>query len=187
MEVAPTPRISGTGDALPATYLLMHDPLPSRPATTSPQLEALARHVPWLLGWFGRRVGRDAAEDLTQEALLIALRNHDRVRRPDHLGAYLLGIARHLTRQQLRARREPEEPPIDPVAPPERDPPDRAVTAAVQALPDELAQVVHAYYAEQRTYEEVAALLGLSRATVQSRLRRALVQLRHTLTRASHP
>jgi RNA polymerase sigma-70 factor (ECF subfamily) len=58
---------------------------------------------------------------------------------------------------------------------------------AIRALPEELELTVLTYYSRKATYEEVAELLGVSRATVQSRLRRALALLRAQLARECPP
>lgn len=139
----------------------------------------LEPHTAWVLGWFRRRFGADRAEDLAQEAFVAVLRNSHRLER-DRVGAYLLGVVRTLSKVECRRRggmvQFAEEPVADdPAAPGEN------VLAAVRELPPELEQVVTLHYAEQRSYDEVAALLGVPRATVQSRLRRALERLRRTL------
>src|SRR5579884_3015815 len=46
----------------------------------------------------------DAAEDITQETLLIALRSATRLRDPSQRDAWLFGIARHLCVDWIRRR-----------------------------------------------------------------------------------
>ncbi len=155
--------------------------------------EIVDRHAPWLIGWLSRRTpSRADAEDLAQETFLLLHANRDRLRKPESLAAYLLGVARNLLRNQRRKTgvRERATPELlaraDARAREDADAVDRrddlaALDEAVSSLPDELEVVVQTYYARQLTYEEAAAILGVPRATVQSRLRRALTLLRERL------
>lgn len=141
---------------------------------------ALEPHTGWVLAWFRRRFGAERAEDLAQEAFVAVLRAGARLQQ-ERLGGYLLGVVRRLSSVEGRRRRvvlasvdELEEPSATAMA-------DERVAAAVRALPAQLEQVVTLHYGEARSYEETAALLGVPRATVQSRLRRALERLRRVL------
>ncbi|MEQ8767716.1 MAG: sigma-70 family RNA polymerase sigma factor [Planctomycetota bacterium] len=140
-------------------------------------------HGPSLLRFLQRQApaGVDA-EDLVQETFLVLLRNARRLDRADGLAGYLRGIGQRLAMEAARknARRksllnrmpEPKEPAS-------RDP---EVDAAVSALPANLQAVIDVYYSRDLTYEQAAELLGITRATFQSRLRRALTELRSALT-----
>ncbi len=55
----------------------------------------------------------------------------------------------------------------------------RTVFQDVMRLPDKLKQVILLYYFHDMTMAETAAALGLSRATVQNRLKKAYVLLRY--------
>ena len=52
---------------------------------------------------------------------------------------------------------------------------------AVARLPEKLRTVVHLYYAEDYSTDEIAALLGIPPATVRTRLRRGRVKLKDLL------
>ncbi|MBL8736343.1 MAG: RNA polymerase sigma factor [Planctomycetes bacterium] len=138
------------------------------------------QHTSWVLAWFRRRFGTERAEDLAQEAFVAALRAGPRLSR-DGLGRYLLGIVRRLSLVEMRRRRLVQTPVDDLVGPADNGPGDERVAAAVRALPPQLEQVVTLHYGQDRSYEETATLLGVPRATVQSRLRRALERLRRVL------
>ncbi len=56
--------------------------------------------------------------------------------------------------------------------------------AATVAQEAELEQVIAVHYGQDLSYERTAEVLGVPRATVQSRLRRALRRLHRVLTRA---
>jgi RNA polymerase sigma-70 factor (ECF subfamily) len=70
------------------------------------------------------------------------------------------------------------------------DPPDEAVFAAderqrmlaeIEALPEAFRQVVMLYYYDDLTYRDLAALLGVSTATINARLTKAREMLRDRL------
>lgn len=140
----------------------------------------LEPHTGWVLAWFRRRFGTERAEDLAQEAFVAALHAGARLSQKG-LGGYLLGIVRRLSLVEARRWRVVAAPVDELVAPVDAGPADERVAAAVRALPPELEQVVTLHYGQDRSYEETAALLGVPRATVQSRLRRALERLRRVL------
>jgi RNA polymerase sigma-70 factor (ECF subfamily) len=149
-------------------------------------LDGIARrHVPWLLSWLERRVPPGLeADDLAQDVLVVAYRKRSRLREADAVRPYLVGIARKLLANAVRKRARRARLLRIAVRARRPDPPAAApdgLDAALRALPEELAETIDVYYAGDVTYEETAAILGVSRATVQSRLRRALVRLRELL------
>jgi RNA polymerase sigma-70 factor (ECF subfamily) len=144
----------------------------------------VTRHAPWLLRWLERRVGRADAEDLVQEALLVTFSNRARIERAEDWSGYLLGIARNLVREHLargERRREAEARRV--VADSVDSAENEALEAALASLPEELEVALHVYYSRELTYEQAAEVLGVPRATFQSRLRRALTILREKLAR----
>ena len=164
----------------------------SRPPdpTQSSDADALVRaHAPWLMGWFRvRGVRTQDAEELVQETLLRLLRNRRSQHDPMAMPAWLLRTARDLLGRRHAARTTVA---LDlerhtPVSSGELEGTEAErqgeLSAALTSLPDELQQVILARYSRGQTYEQCAATLGLSRATVQSRLRRALTTLRRQLS-----
>ncbi len=149
-------------------------------------LEAIVRqHGPALLRFLERQAPRGVdSEDLVQDTFLVLLKNARQVQSPERLAAYLRGVARRLAleaaRKSQRRRRllEKLDPPTD-AAPP--DEPDDELMAALALLDPPLETVIDIYYSRDLTYEQGAALLGISRATFQSRLRRGLAELRRRL------
>jgi RNA polymerase sigma-70 factor (ECF subfamily) len=140
----------------------------------------LEPHTAWVLAWFRRRFGAERAEDLAQEAFVAALRAGSRLQR-ERVGGYLLGIVRRLSLVEGRRRRVVAISADEIAGPPDEGVTDERLAVAVRALPAELEQVVTLHYGQDRSYEETATLLGVPRATVQSRLRRALERLRRVL------
>lgn len=127
------------------------------------------------------------AEDLAQETLFRGLRGLSTLDDPAKYGPWLRAIATRVcfdwrrsraTRDVPFSRLGDQEPdPIDPALSPaeflEGDDARRRLLTEVDALAEELREVILLYYFDDRTYEETAELLGVSRATVNSRLSKA--------------
>lgn len=154
-------------------------------SASSAALGALvAQHGPWLVSWFRRRAPHGVEpEDLAQEALLVLCRRRADAARFEGAGPFLLEVARRLVLAAQRdVGRRPSQVDVTALAASpavESEP----LGAALAALPDDLQQAVDVYYSRDVTYEEAAAILGTTRATVQSRLRRALALLRRRIER----
>lgn len=128
---------------------------------------------------------RGAAEDAVQMAFARAYASWDRVRRADHVDAYL---RRMVVNEILGARRTGwfrRERPVQDVDPgrtttgPEDAVADRdAVWSAVQALPVRQRAVIVLRYYEDLSEEQIAAVLGCARGTVKSQASAALANLR---------
>jgi RNA polymerase sigma-70 factor (ECF subfamily) len=123
-----------------------------------------------------------AAEDLAQDAFLVAQRRWDEVAGFDRPEAWVrrvalnLSMARHRrlgreARALLRLRTTPVELP---------EPADE-VWAAVRTLPPRQAQVIALVYGEDRAVDDVAAILGCGEETVRTHLRRARQKLAELL------
>jgi RNA polymerase sigma factor (sigma-70 family) len=140
---------------------------------------------------------RQLAEDAYQEAVIAALVNLDRLRRPERFGAWLIGIALNTSRRWMRWRaREacsaeavwggrwlaemPDTGP-GPAEIAETQELVERVRRAVAALPPGQRGAVLAYYLQGLTHREVAALLGTSVGAVKTRLHKARTTLRHQL------
>jgi RNA polymerase sigma-70 factor, ECF subfamily len=122
-----------------------------------------------------------AAEDIAQEAFLAALRSLHRFDRRRPFGPWLHRIvvnrAIDWTRaRQLRGEVELEERTafVDAADPSDAD----RLAAAIAALPPEQRAVIVLRHLLEYTPGEIAALLGLPRGTVNSRLRRGLDALK---------
>ncbi len=142
-----------------------------------------------------RRLGASdpVAEDLTQEVMLTVWRRagqFDRTRAA--LSTWIYTIARNKRIDALRRERRPEYDLDDPAlvddeAAPrgdrfaETEQARRAVMQAVAKLPPEQEQLLRIFFFEEKSHSLIADELGLPLGTVKSRLRLALVKLRHML------
>jgi RNA polymerase sigma-70 factor, ECF subfamily len=122
-----------------------------------------------------------AAEDIAQDAFLAAVDALDRFDRRRPFAPWLHRIV--VNRAIDWARREALRRKVDdPAAQPEPEPPSRAIGEemmdALAQLPPEQRAVVVLRHLLEYTPGEIARMLELPRGTVNSRLRRALDQLR---------
>jgi len=137
------------------------------------------------------------AEDLVQEALAKALKNHGQLRDEAALHAWLCGILAHCWHDHLRSHRD-----MDDVADlaehhlvaegtPETEYLQsevvRRVRRAVAQLPLGQREVVTLVDLEEFSYAEVAAILDIPMGTVMSRLSRARSSLKESLREPALP
>jgi len=152
------------------------------------------RHAPAIYRYIARRLGPDAADDLSSEVFLIAFQRRDRYdrARPD-ARPWLYGIATNLisrrSRDEVRFLRAIARMSISPAAEPVADQVTQRVDA--QALSGQLAAALTRLPGPYRdtlllvasglSHEEVAQALGIPAGTVASRLARARSKLRAAL------
>jgi RNA polymerase sigma-70 factor (ECF subfamily) len=129
------------------------------------------------------------AEDLTQQAFLIAHVKLHQLREADRAAAWLFAVLRSCFLKSIRKQRPAGGQAFDieveavAVAPAEVDEIDREeLAAALAELPAEFRVVVLMFYFEELSYQEIAAELELPIGTVMSRLSRAKGHLRKRLT-----
>ena len=117
-------------------------------------------------------VGADA-EDLAQEALLVARRRWDLVQALDLPHAWVRRVALRMAAR--RVRRERDRPAVEALAerPREDDIPDLDVVAALLELPDRHAAAVRLHHLEDRPVAAVAERLGCSEGAAKVLLLRA--------------
>ncbi len=155
--------------------------------------ELVARHGDRVCTFLTRFV-RDAAwaEDLTQETLLRALQESATYDPRWPLRSWLFRIARNLaldllrreSSRQQRNRHARDAAFVPPAAVTvEHQEFQHALERALQQLPEPFRTVFVLRDGEDLSYEEIAAVLGISVKTVSSRLHRARQQLRALLER----
>ena len=143
---------------------------------------------------------RDVAEDLAQEALLRGLEGLASLRVPEQFGPWLRGIAVHVcldwrrahTRQEmsLSAMTNNGDAPQFAAAAAaldeqvERHDEAEQVQAQIHELPEELREILLLRYYDDMTYDQLADVLSVSRATVNTRLSKARDMLRRRLSPA---
>lgn len=149
---------------------------------------------------------RDDAEDLVQEAALLAYRSFHQFRADTNFKAWFFRILTNLFYQRYRRKqREPEIAPLedapelylyaqsaqaglltaatDPAALVLGKLDEEAVSGAIRSLPEEYRVVSALYFGEQFSYEEIAEMVGCPVGTVRSRLHRARRILQKSLWR----
>jgi RNA polymerase sigma factor (sigma-70 family) len=143
------------------------------------------------------RVGRrDVAEDLAQETLLRGFRSLKTLSEPEKFAGWLTGIAIRTCLDWLKAKERTQVPfstlsangQLDAILEHRTEPPEMVedtqdLLAQVEALPQVYRETLMIYYYEDMTYQEVAAMLGVSAATVNARLTKARKMLRERLER----
>jgi RNA polymerase sigma-70 factor (ECF subfamily) len=132
--------------------------------------------------------GAPEAEDVAQEALLVALRRLDRLREPDRFGVWLRGIAARLSWRR-RAAAGPVEDRADD-RPLEEPGPGEVVEGTelraelnrvVADLPPGQREAIRLVYLAGASYDQAAAALGVSAGAVKTRLHKARAALRQRL------
>ena len=138
------------------------------------------------------------AEELAQEALLRGLRALATLEDPAKFGPWLCGIASRVCLDWLKSRQsrqvsldaisaghadawvaETGESPDEEAA---RADDERRLLSEVASLPELYREVILMYYYDDVTYHDLAALLGVSAATVNARLTKARAMLRERLS-----
>ena len=127
----------------------------------------------WVAAWWPRvyrmalaLCGREAdAEDLAQETMMAGLGSLHRYRGEASEGTWLYAI---LLRKHLSARRRPPPPPRPSPLP--REPEVEEALALLASLKPALRITAALFYVEDLSVEEIAAALGVARATVRWRL-----------------
>ena len=132
------------------------------------------------------------AEELAQEALLVAWRKADRFDPTKaSAGTWIFTIARNLRIDAFRKTSRPEFDPQDPALVPDeaRAPDDalqveqtrRRIRDVLTLLPKEQAAVIQLSFFEDKSHSDIAAQLAVPLGTVKSRLRLAMGRLRTVL------
>ena len=134
------------------------------------------------------------AEDLTQQAFLIAHQKLHQLRELDRSRSWLLAVVRSCFLKSIRRPRpvaaQDLELSLDQVAAqtPEVELIDREeLTSALTELPGEFRLVVLMFYFEDLSYQQIAEQLNLPIGTVMSRLSRVKCRLRERLSPTEPP
>jgi RNA polymerase sigma-70 factor (ECF subfamily) len=141
-----------------------------------------------VLAYCQSRVVQSAdAEELAQETLIRAMMDLPGLSEPTAYRAWLRGIANHVCSDWYRRqRRVSQSDLVDVATSPETDPANLAAISdervilqrRMEELPEDLREVLLLFYYEGHSYDEIAAWLGVARATVSERLSRARTLLK---------
>jgi RNA polymerase sigma-70 factor (ECF subfamily) len=126
--------------------------------------------------------------DLVQETFLRAYRNLADVREPERIGRWIVGIARHVSRERRRTWRRDRHEFVDgrslQITAHDRaaDEIDRVeesdwILEQVAQLEEREQLAIHAFYLDGRDVRQAGELLGLSRSGTYALLARALARL----------
>lgn len=140
--------------------------------------------------FLARRTDPDTADDVLADTLLVLWRRLDDVPADDEALPWTYAVARNaLANAERGARRQRRlahritvvDPPAE--AAPEPDPVDERVTAALERLRPDEAELLRLWAWEQLGPAEIATVLGLTPNAVSIRLHRARGKLREILER----
>jgi len=125
------------------------------------------------------------AEDAAQEAFARALTNLRKLRNPDKFAPWLAQICRNIARDMIAAKARPINPrDLSPARDSNGTDDDvEAVRRAIEKLPPRAREVIVLRYYNGLSYEEIASVLGISRATINGRLTRAKQKMAKYLKR----
>lgn len=169
-----------------------------RPGVAGPAFaEFYARHEHAILAYFRRRTSTpELAADLAAETFAQALASRGRFkprgRSTDSSVAWLYGIAKNVLSHSIR-RGQVEDRARSRLGLPRLQLNDEAleailemgtetgVQAALEHLPPEQREAVHARIVDERTYPEIATELRCSEAVIRKRVSRGLTNLRRNL------
>ncbi|MEX2113934.1 MAG: sigma-70 family RNA polymerase sigma factor [Pirellulales bacterium] len=137
---------------------------------------------------FGETFDTAATADLVQEAFLRAYRGLEKLREPERFGAWVVGIARQVSRERRRALRRDRHEFVDgrtlhaaaaddAVNAIDRAEESRWILAQVSELDEREQVAIHAFYLHGRDVQQASELLGLSRSGTYALLARAVARL----------
>ena len=166
-------------------------------AGSSEALDGLARRwTPRLLRYAARVLGgsdsAEAARDVVQETWIGAIRGLRGLRDPAQFPPWIYGIATRKCADAIRAntrrrRLNAQEAAGESFRPVQNPTTEQQIdlTTAIRELPPIHRAVVHLFYCEELSVEEVASVLGIPAGTVKSRLHHARDALKRQLTAAA--
>jgi len=150
----------------------------------------IARHTTMVRAVIFSMVGNSSSiDDLAQEAFLRSFKYLGSLADRAKFGGWLCGITRRVCLDFLRSNRRAAIS-LDEIREAGADFPAKDADArlknevheAVMNMPEQLRQVVLMRYVDKHSYERMAELLGVSRATISSRLIHARKLLRERLS-----
>ena len=149
------------------------------------------RYLPLLLGVSRRALRSDEdAHDVVQQTFVQLHAARFDFRRDARLRPWLMTITMNLIRQHFRKRSRKRELPllefapelaVNPPLPGYREAQQRRLRTALQGLPEAQRQVVELHWLQERSFAEVAKIVGASEGAVRVRAHRAYKKLKDIL------
>jgi RNA polymerase sigma-70 factor (ECF subfamily) len=133
----------------------------------------------------GRLYSLEKAEEASQEALVRAYFNIEKLKKPDSFFSWLLGIANRVVlemnrKENVQRGRKFVEAVSETTSDPEFST-DYRLEAAIAELPEAYRQIVLLRYYGDHSCKEISEQFGIPLGTVTKQLSRAYVMLRNTL------
>ena len=148
------------------------------------------RHADAIARFFENKV-REGGDDLIQQTFLRLVEGRERIREGITLRGYLLGIARNVLREHLRAlaRNREVDPEIEcmadlapgPSTVAGRTREHRLLLEALRRLPVEHQITLELFYWEELNAAEIAEIMGISHSAMRSRVAKARELLREAM------
>ena len=136
----------------------------------------------------------DIVEESVNDTMVVVWQSADRFRGDSHVSTWVLGIAYRTTLKRLRKiSRHPEEGLTETAAPIERDHPEVELTRrerrervrkSLDKLSPEHRAVIELTFFENRSYQEIAEIVGCPENTVKTRMFHARKRLKRLLSGA---
>lgn len=153
----------------------------------------LVQYGPALRAYFSKKVGAADAEDLVQEVFL-AMQARGGVAGIEHVGRYLFRVAANVLagRNRPGAWRWSDHATLDETMLPDERSPERALIArqaleslmaGLKAAPPRAAQAFILHRFEEKSYEEIAAIMGVSVKAVEMNVRRTMERVMAAMAR----
>jgi RNA polymerase sigma-70 factor (ECF subfamily) len=161
--------------------------------------ELLGRYRPAVVRTAQSVVGRQDAEDIAQEAMLLAFKALPSIEYPGRFAAWLMVITRNRARRFLRRLRRRRDQQVDldallieHVAALSRPPPiehakEEGLERALANVPEDYALVLRLRFLDEMPLNRIAACLDVTLSTVKWRVFRGKALLREQLERLNQP
>jgi RNA polymerase sigma-70 factor (ECF subfamily) len=153
----------------------------------------IKRYLKAIYNFAYRYVGKEEAEDVTQEVFLKMWRNLKKFKKEKNFKSWLWTIARNACFDFLRKKRRSQVWYLEDLSslPDSRSLPYEALEKeglkekleeAIKSLPFKMRQILNLYYKEGLNFREIAETLNESLNTIKSRHRRALKEIKKLLS-----
>ncbi len=155
------------------------------------------RHHPAISAYFARRIGSQDAADAADDVFAVAWRRMDAVPGDDDALLWLYGVARNVLANRRRGARRHDrllarvwnlrEPDLfGPEPQVLRSLDGQQAMRALASLRRSDRELLLLSYWEELTHVQIAELLGLTKSAVDARVHRALVRMRHAMSRTGY-